>query len=250
MTRLTPLLTSRKVLDITYQTPQETLLSTPETLPTSEPTTPQIGYTVAEAHLPTFSFKPYRPVWVAMVFGAGKFTTSGTLYWRMKRNGTSVATSSTSVSANTFYTCQAYFYNVSIGDVLELALWSSVSGSNWDYKAYQIQVTRLIPFNKPRLLSPCDFSTVGSQPYLSLGNPHVFGTGLLYPYHDDRALPSTVGATYTSLYPKDTFGLYRIYRGDSINLNYADVLTHLTYRPCYYNHLVPTRIIMRGVRID
>ena len=137
MVRVTPLFTSRKVLNITYKSAQETLLATPQTLPTAEPATPQIGYTVAEADLPTLSMSVYSKKWVAYVIGAGKFVTIGTLYWRMKKNGASVATGSYSVDSNYYYTVSAYFFDVAVGDLLELALWSTRTDSNWDYKAYQ-----------------------------------------------------------------------------------------------------------------
>ena len=123
MGTVTPLLTSRKILNITYQTPQETLLGTPETLPTTEPATPQISYTVTSGDLPTFNMPLFKKIWVALLYGAGKAVTAATIYWRMKKNGASVATGSGSVAANTFYTWSCGFYDVAVGDVLELALW-------------------------------------------------------------------------------------------------------------------------------
>ena len=251
MTRLTPLLTSLKTLNITYQTPQETLLGTPETLPTAEPATPQIAYTVASADLPTFNLPPYQKMWVAFLFGAGKAVTAATIYWRMKKNGASVRTGSSAVAAATFYTVDSFFNNIAVGDVLELALWSSVADSNWDYKAYQIQVTRLILLNKPRLLLPCNFAGIAAHPNLTLGNPSIYGTAGFFAQHVDKPLPSISAATlYRSLYPKDTYRLFRIYYGDYGYGNSSFLKTDATYHPCYYRNYVPTQIIMRGVRID
>jgi hypothetical protein len=250
MTRLNPAFTSLKTLNITYQTPQETLLDTPVTLPTSEPTTPQIGYTVAEADLPIFNLSPYQKKYVAIVIGAGKAVTAATIYWRMKKNGASVNTGSSSVSANNYYTVNAFFYDVAVGDVLELALWSSVSDSNWDYKAYQIQVSRVILLNKPRLLSPCNFAALTIHPALTLGTPS-FTNYSVYPYHCDTNLLSITAATsYDFLYPKDTYGMFRIYFGDYTSSNSSTVRTSTTYRPYCYRNYVPTQIIMRGVKTD
>jgi hypothetical protein len=250
MTRLTPLLTSKKTLNITYQTPQETLLDTPETLPTSEPTTPQIGYTVQSSHLPTLSLLPYSKKWAALVIGAGKCVTAATIYWRMKKNGASVATSSTSVSANYYYTVVAYFFDVAVDDVLELALWSNQADSNWDYKAFQVQVTRIIPFNKPRLLMPCNFAAVTVQPVLTLGNPSVSVNDGFYAHHLDKSLAQISAATLLeSLFFKDTYGLFRISYGD-ITSNTTYATTHSTSRPRHRRNYVPTQIIMRGVKID
>jgi hypothetical protein len=237
-------------LNITYQTPQETLLGTPETLPTSEPATPQISYTVASGDLPTFNLSPYQKKWVAIVIGAGKAVTAATIYWRMKKNGASVNTGSSSVSANTFYTRQCFFYDVAVGDVLELALWSSVSDSNWDYKAYQIQVSRLILLNKPRLLSPCNFAALATHPALTSGNPSLT-ISAFYPYHCDAILPGISAATsYDFLYPKNTYGMFNINYGDYYYANSSVVRTSTTYRPYYYRNYVPTQIIMRGVKTD
>jgi len=250
MARLNPAYTSLKTLNITYQTPKETLLATPVTLPTSEPATPQIGYTVSEVDLPALSMGVYRKKWVAIVIGAGKFVTGGALYWRMKKNGVSVASGSAYPGSNYYYTVEAFFYDVAVGDLLELALWSSVSDSNWDYKAFQIQVTRLIPINKPRLLSPCNFGYFPYHPNLTLGNPYAT-TGSTYIYHCDIMPGAYAAATaFDCLYPKDTYGLFRIYYGDYVFSNTATVLTSTTYRPYYYRNYVPTQIIMRGVKTD
>lgn len=249
MTRLTPLLTSLKTLNITYQTPQETLLDTPETLPTSEPATPQIGYTVQDSDLPVLSIGCYKKVYVAMVFGAGKFTTAGTLYYRMKKNGASVYSSSSSVSANYYYTAIAFFFDVKVGDLLELALWSSVSDSNWDYKAFQVQISRLIILNKPRLMAQCNFA-VALNPTLTLGNPTCTNHSL-NPYHDDKLLPGINTATlYTFLYPNDTYGIFRISYGDYNFPNTVAIRTSTSNRPFYYRNYVPIQIKFRGVRID
>ncbi|MEM3566295.1 MAG: hypothetical protein QXK47_03805 [Candidatus Bathyarchaeia archaeon] len=249
MTRLTPLLTNLKTLDITYSK-QETLLDTPETLPTSEPATPQIGYTVQNSDLPVLSFPPYKKVWVAFLLGAGKFPTAGTIYWRMKKNGANVASSSTSVSTNYYYTVCCFFNNVAVDDVLELALWSSVNGNNWDYKAFQIQVSRIIPTNKPRLLMPCAFTSLATHPQLTLGNPSSSVTNL-YIYHLDKNIGNiNTATTYECMYPKDTYGLCQIYYGDNYLPNSATVRTSSTYRPYYYRNYVPAQIRFRGVKID
>jgi hypothetical protein len=250
MTRLNPAFTSRKALNITYQAPQETLLSTPETLPTSEPDTPQISYTVAQADLPTFNIPPYQKKWVAYLIGAGKAVTAATVYWRMKKNGASVNTGSSSVSANYYYTVNAFFYDVAVGDVLELALWSNQTDSNWDYKAYHIQVSRVILIDKPRLLSPCYFAALAVHPNIGLGTPN-YSYGNYYPVHCDQRLPATnTTLSIPFLYPQNTYGIFQLGYGDYSYSNGASVRTSATYRPYYYRNYVLTQIIMRGVRID
>jgi hypothetical protein len=244
------LYTDWQTLNITYKPAQETLLTTPQTLPTSEPATPQISYTVANADLPTLSLTPYQKKWVALIYGGGKFVTAGTLYWRMKKNGASVATGSQSVSANYFYTAHAFFNDVAVGDVLELALWSSVADSNWDYKAYQIQVTSLILFDKPRLLAPCNFSELSTQPVLSLGTPYVNLRGELYPFHYDLLEgPITTPTLFPSLQVGSDYGTFTICYGDLMYPNNAIVYPESSYRPYYNRNYVPTQIILRGVNV-
>ncbi|MEM2263342.1 MAG: hypothetical protein QW160_03890 [Candidatus Bathyarchaeia archaeon] len=250
MTRLTPLLTSLTVLEITYSK-QETLLGTPETLPTSEPATPQIGYTVQDSDLPLITPTPYSVKYVALLFGAGRCPTAATIYYRMKKNGASVKTGNASVSANNYYTWNCYFYDVKVGDVLELALWSSVSDSNWDYKAFQIQPSRIIPMSKLRLLMPCDFASLADQPVLTLGNPSSTSYSL-YVCHDDVPLSTTINAAkrYSCLYAGDLMGLFRLNYGDYNNMNNAVSRTSASYRPYYYRNYVPAQIKFRCVRID
>jgi hypothetical protein len=250
MARLTPILTSLKTLGVTLPTPLETLLATPEELPTAEPATAQISYTVQNANLPVFSFDVYRVVWVGYLVGAGKINTAGYVYYRMKKNGASVATGSTYVSAGYYYTFNCWFYDVKVGDLLELALWSSVSGNNWDYKAFCIHPTRLIPFNKPRLLTPCNFSALTQYPILSLGNPSYTLVGVYVNHLDSSIALITSSKLFEALYPKDTYGLTRLYYGDLYNANSATSATDTTFRPKYYRQYTPNPIIMRGLKTD
>jgi hypothetical protein len=253
LTRFNPAYTSLKTLNITYQTPQETLLTTPVTLPTSEPATPQVGYTIANAHLPTLSLSVYNKVWVAHVYAAGKFVTAGTLYWRMKKNGSSIANGSTSVGANTFYTVSAHFYDVNVGDILEIALWSSVTDSNYDYKALAVSVTRIIPFNKPRFLINVECPTQTPFPTLTLGNPSPSDVYFLAIYSDDKLNYTTYsGAVSTKIVMVgDTYGLFQKYFGDNTTKNSANVRTDATYRPKYDRDArAVSQFKFRGLRVD
>jgi hypothetical protein len=253
MTRLTPLLTSLKTLNIIHQTPLETLLATPQPLPTSEPATPQISYTVAQADLPTFSFPVYRAKFMAYLVAAGYVTTtsSSDVYLRMKKNGVSVISTYAWVPAGNYYTFNCFFLDVAVGDVLEIALWADTTNVDWRYKAYQIQATRVIPFNKPRMLAPCSFSLVEAQPTLTLGYPTAPSPSGFNPCHCDGRLPAISSATYYDfLYPKDTLGMFSIYWGDGYLPNNMSYTGSTAYYPYYRKNYVPRQIIMRALRTE
>jgi len=256
MVRITSLLSNRKVFNFTYQTPQETLLGTPETLPTTEPATPQIGYTVASGDLPTVSASLYSRKWIGMVIGAGKAVTAATVSWRMKKNGVSVNTGTLAVTANTFYTIQAWFYDVAVGDLLELALWSNVSDSNWDYKAYQIHITRIFFYNKVLRMT---LETTSTIPTLTLGTPtSVPSTWYVFVIHKDyeltpsatdrfyRTASASPQKTFRILYPHETFGTAYTRYGD-LTQNDVTTATHATSRPRYSRNVEPAQVTLRYV---
>ena len=249
MGTVTPLLTSRKILNITYQTPQETLLGTPETLPTTEPATPQISYTVASGDLPTFNIPLFKKIWVAYLIGAGKAVTAATIYYRMKKNGASVKTGSSTVAADTFYTWNCHFFDVAVGDVLEIALWSSVADSNWDYKAYHVVVSRIIPDVKVRLLKNFVTGSLLPLPTLTLGNPAQATINNSLLFHNDQmtlSLAADGGYTVSYLYTADTYGFLKtFFEGDS-----ATIHVSATYRPYYKTQKTLQTPSWRGVRID
>ncbi len=250
MAKLTPLASALKTLTITLQSPQETLQGTPTTLPTSEPSAgnEQVSYTVQASDLPTFNVSPASKVWVAYVFVAGKFTTAGSLSFRMKKNGASVTSGSGSVSANLYYTRMCCFYNVQVGDVLKVALWSNRSDSNWDYNAFSVYPTRINMSDKQRALLNTTYADMQGIA-LTAGNPHVNNTAASYTMHDDLfSINTTEGQTITLLYNGETnnYGLFRVAHGDFVNADNSP--THFTdaaYRPAYWQEDIPTTITFR-----
>lgn len=249
MGHLRDILGGRKVVSVTMQTPQETLGSAVY-LPTSEPATPQVSYTVASGDLPAFNVAPDSKKWMAYMIAAGSAVTAATLYWRMKKNGSSVANGSQAVTAAYYYTQHSYFYDVAVGDVLEIALWSSVTNTKYDYKAYQIQPTRVLPKNGAPILSPFNITTLTAYPTLTSGNPAVFSTVGFYVYHDDvQFLERSTTVSFRSLHPGLTYGLGRLYRGDMNYQNSGHVITGATYRPYYCKQYIPDGFVFRAMKI-
>jgi hypothetical protein len=239
MTRITPLLTSRKVLGFTYPDVQETTI-TPETLPTTEPTDPQIVYTVADADLVQLSLNVFQRVEVAALNASGQFITVGTLSYRMVKNGSSVLSGSFTVSANYYYRLGCFFYGVAVGDVLGIKLWSSVADSNWDMKTFFMCVSRVIPFNKPRYLYDVQVAAAVQR----------VGSGSLNYYNNNIWSYATSSAFNLPLWYPLTYGMFRISRGDNIYSNSKESATGATRPARLGGGWSPTQIIFRGLRID
>lgn len=243
MTKITPLSTSLITLDFDYKK-EETLLESPELLPTSKPSTPQVSYVVTKSSLP-LSSPCYKMVLIAYLIVAGKYVTSGNLNFDMRRNNNPVYGGGFAISANTFYTLNCYFYNVQVNDTLSLYLWSNQTDSNWDYKALQVQVSQLNPLKRTKVLSDVTY-TFGYQPVLTLGNP-VYDQKAITLWHEDQSIP--VVTSWSFLCPK-TKGLFSVSGGDVSNRNQIVLKTSYSSRPFYSQNQVPTQIKFRGLGIE
>lgn len=247
MTRKTPMLVYR---ELTFSYPkQETQLSTPEILPTSEPTDPQISYTITESDLPVLNFQPFRKTYVAMLIVAGHCTTGATVNARFLKNGSSLYSPWLNIGANRYFTFGCFYWDVNVGDVLSCKLWSNQTDSDWRVKAFQVQITRVVPMDKIRSLFPCSF-TVTTQPQLTKGNPSSTSSALNIYHADTQFSTITTSTQFDNLYVKNTYGLFRIYNGDSVGANSGYSSDAASNYPQYVANYVPTKIRFRGVRID
>lgn len=147
-----PLFKGRVDVTITYPDPDETLLETPVALPTSEPASPQVSFTLATKHLPTWS--PFElPHSKMMMLYAGGKNTSGekpTVYWRAKVNGANHSTGSyPNMSASIYWTLNSLSLPVpaSVGDVVDVYLWASGAGVELQHKAFACMPTRIGPYD-------------------------------------------------------------------------------------------------------
>lgn len=254
MTRLTPIFGSRKTLNVTYATPRETLLGTPETLPTSEPANPQIAYTVQESDLPTFDIKPYSTIYLGRLLAGGQCVTAATISWRMTKNGANVATSVLSVSANYYYVVDACFLDVKVGDVLGLKLWSNQSDSNWDRSAIAIHPSRIYPLPTP-LYKDVTISCVYSQSFTNFNAAVTGSDGNAFVYNGHiniRASSYTAPWSLSGislLACVSPYGMIRTGMGDSAVSNTARTGTGAT-RPSVVRFPVPSQLTFRGAYLD
>lgn len=235
---------------ITYPSPDETLLGTPEVLPTSEPATPQISYTIATGHLPMVSPTGLEYVLTALLYAAGKNTdtTSRTVYYRILKNGSSVATGSSRVLGGYFYTWNhCNFFDVQVGDVIACKLWASGANVNWDYKALMLDLTR--PGSANVLVEKLAVTLAKTQ-VLSLGTPNNVPRGV-YPYHEDiREIDQNYAGTSLSRRMKlvgQTYRLWRVSRGDYTQSSV--LLSHRTYHPQAFCNMRPTALSFRPLTI-
>jgi hypothetical protein len=242
-----------KVLTHTAPTPYESLF-TPVALPTTEPTDPQFQYTVAEADVPYFTPSLASSIKVCQMLSAGRNTDAAaqTVYWRMVKwvSGawSSVANGSQSVSAAYYYTVNAFFTNVAIGDLLGLKLWATSANVNHDYDARAIILSQL---SWARYRCHGVFSiTTAEYPVYTQGNPtRTVDSIRIYPYSTYEADRITAVGTYSYPYFYEGLAYFlRITAGDYSYTNTAEVRPNSTRRPDYRNWPYPSTIRFRDLR--
>ena len=160
-----PVFKGRVDVSISYPDPDIQTLDTPEALPTSEPATAQVSMTVASSHLATWSPFVLEHIDCAILYAAGQNTSDSaiTVYYRVEKNGASIATGSGSVPASNFYTWSHFrFPDVQVGDVLTCKLWASASGCNWRKKALVTWPSNIGPKNL--IAAEVKFGDIYSRP--------------------------------------------------------------------------------------
>lgn len=241
-----------KTFTTALATPRETLLGTPVALPTTEPGTSQITYTVQSSDLPTITPSPISVKYTALLYAGGKNAdaASQTVNWRVLKNTVSIATNpQTGVAASNFWTHGYFqFYDVSVGDVLEIRLWASSTNVNYDYYAISIIPTRMnlgtAYMNKDVSYSNYVATNLSSgTPSVNIGSAFNF-----YPTTSAGAGTNqqfSTNITYGALSWNGTYYSGRAEKGDN-NIS-TSTLTHATSRPYYQRTSVPGTISFREV---
>lgn len=215
-------------ISISYPAIQETTGLSVE-LPTSEPGTAQVSYTVAAGDLPTvspsvpFQFAPNICAQFQNLSGASR-----TLSWRVLVNGTSRATGSGSINNNyygVFSSCNYNGVQPVVGDVITVAFWTA-TGAGLYLKAYSYEsgITRIL-YGKQQLYlwsgySPtqcmvCESTAAGP----SFGAKNYASASYMLKYvtptaNSNANLCGTVGLTPYAYMSHITEGLFTAYYGD------------------------------------
>lgn len=202
-----------KKFTITPGIQREALLGTPLTLPTTEPGTSQVSFTIQTSDLPTVSSNAMMK-YNAVLYVSGKAGASAaTLSYRVLKNGTSVVQSSgTSVTASNYWAHTHWrTFDVQVGDVLEVRTWSNTSDANLDFYGLIVFPSQPILYKQNTILKDLDLSGVVNTPNFTTPTTITFtGNYYLYPYSttaSSLALNSAINLPSVIL--NATYGLFR-----------------------------------------
>lgn len=192
----------------------------PVSIPTTEPSTGQFYRTLQDTDFPIITPSNFIASYVAYAAMAGQNTSTSaiTLYWRMYRSSNIVSSGNVSVSASYYWRLICTWLGVAPDDTIEIRLWGSNSGLNYDFVAYQIHPTRIRSseiIDRPNTVMFHGF--VSAPIFVTANAPagSVTTTGIAVTHLDLTLQTITSDAGYTVLTPRANYGLFRIAYGDN-----------------------------------
>jgi hypothetical protein len=219
------------------------------TIPATEST--RWGRTLQASDFPTWSFPPASVKYIEKLL-ISIYNTSGsnkTISYSMYKNGNQVNTGSATVTTSNYLFITANFYNVTVGDLLEIAVWTAtntnvtVSGS-----LKHIVPTRLLPTSK--LCVEVSY-TFGNYTYPSPINMTYQTTTEYIGDSITNTLSSATSRTFTGLsfISQNSYGLFRYGSGDIVFLDNVrtNVNTTQNGQLSYYPTTISYREIRRGI---
>jgi len=234
---------SQHTLNITYQTPQETLQETPTVLPTTEPGTATFSYTVATGDLPTFDGVPLSQSFVALLYASGLNTTAipAIISYRIKKNGASLVTSTATAAASQYWTLclfNASLVGVVAGDVLDVYLWQTTTNAlGWSWQGFAVNVSRIQVEKASKLHLNMIYTISGSYPIFINGTVYSSGSNVVTPAQSSGAVTMSLSNTRTfnaiRFYSTGSYA-YRAYYGDLSASCF--IANHASNHPYYYNN--------------
>lgn len=248
---------AQKTYTTTLATPNEVLLppGSEIVLPTADPGTNQVSFTVQESDLPTINPTPYSVKYSAYVVVSGKNATgaSVSVTYTCYKNGVAVTgaigQAQSGIANNMFWTHTHYrFYDVVPGDVLEVRCWSNTAGVTLDYYSLLLMPTRM-ELTKSLIVQDLSLTLTAPQPYLK-GAPGYQPSGSWNVYPTNSAtlfasMSSSFNQPVAIITSSSNGFLGRINNGDTAMS--TGVATHSTGHPQSGRNLYPSVITFREV---
>lgn len=186
---------------------------------TTEPATGQVYVTIDSSYFATLPAGVVSNIWCAEIIFSCRNTSgaSRTLNYKSLLNGSTVATGSRSVSNNNWLALSVPLSNVAVNDEVELRVWASSTGVNYDYYAVGVRPSRLflLTTESGRVTALLNRLFVAgawslSPPTTSFGSVTTGGFSYCFGSHDSLT-------TYTnrvSIIQHATYGFVRLGLGD------------------------------------
>lgn len=242
-----------KQTNITLPTPRETT-GVGLTLPTTEPGTPQISYTVQASDLATFSGNPLGVQHIPVIYAAGRIgAATTTINYRISVNGASqFQSNNANIAANNYYTHSFFRYvPLSVLDVVTVSLWSSQADTTLVYHAFTTCWTRPQLTKSGTIVKDVAYAASTAFPTLTLQPTPSAVSGT----NGFKALPtnlSTVGLSFTAaaitisaMIPDATAGFGKCSNGD--DSNFVQFASHATNQFSQFKNNMPASISFRDV---
>lgn len=214
-----------KSFSISLAAPNEVSMGS-STLPTTEGATNQVSFTIGSGDLPTITPSPISMKYLAAVIVSGKCNTAATISYRVFKNGSSLVTSTAGATANQFWTHTHWrWFDVQVGDVLDVRVWSNQADTTIDYCALQIYPANIFLSPPNVILKDLNFaiSSTVPNPFTGAGvRATILGnsnTCILSPSNVSGAWFTllTSAMTIYSFMPNPTVGLLRMSNGGDTN---------------------------------
>lgn len=226
------------------------------TLPTTEPGTPQISYTVQDSDLATFSGTvPMSVKNVPILYVSGRVgASSTTINYRLSVNGTSkVQSNNANAAASSYFTYSfAKYIPVSVGDVVTVSLWSNQTDTSIVYSAFSTNPTRLQLSKGTTILKDVAYGAIITPPSPTQApTPTTIqstGSCAIYP-STTISLSLNIGAAcvFPALVQETTNGYYLLRCSNADQFDQVLIVTHATNQFTYYRNNFPSSISFREV---
>jgi hypothetical protein len=241
-----------KTMNIAMAAPREIALGS-SILPNVEGTINQVSFTIQQTDLPTFSMDPYSVKYTAVIIASGKVGAASTnVSYRTFKNSVSTFTSSTNSHTATQYWTQNHFrwFDVAIGDTIEVRLWSNQTDTTLDYCALMIYPTQLYPSKPSLFLKDVDIPNTSALTTLTGAGVRttIINTNAQNSYYVSSTgsvgVPNATAVYFYGVMPHPTLGFLRVTNGDTGLL--TNGLTHAT-QINYQRSAFPAQISFREV---